>query len=94
MQKTRINTMTLDDAIQIHSTKMRSTDDVHSLYAQWFIELRNLRIYVEKLKDKNRELQGMLDNIPDEVIEEYSGYGDEIYEDDDCYDSIEDEEDF
>ena len=87
--------MTLDDAIQIHSTKMRSPDDVHSLYAQWFIELRNLRIYVEKLKDKNRELQGMLDNIPDEVIEEYSGYGDDEYEDD-CYDydSIEDEEDY
>ena len=68
---------------------------MHSLYAQWFIELRNLRIYVEKLKDKNRELQGMLDNIPDEVIEEYSGYGDDEYEDD-CYDydSIEDEEDY
>ena len=68
--------MTLDDAIQIHSTKMRSPDDVHSLYAQWFIELRNLRIYVEKLKDKNRELQGMLNNIPDEVIEEYNEAGD------------------
>ena len=52
--------MTLDDAIQIHSTKSRSPDDVHSLYTQWFVELRNLRIYVEELKDKNRELQGML----------------------------------
>lgn len=79
--------MTLDDAIQIHSTKMRSPDDVHSLYAQWFIELRNLRIYVEKLKDKNRELQGMLDNIPDEVIEEYSYCDDE----DDCFNIIEDD---
>ena len=49
-------------------------------------------IYVEKLKDENRELQGMLKNIPDEVIEEYSGYGDEIYEDD-CYDYDSDEED-
>lgn len=87
--------MTLDDAIQIHSTKMRSPDDVHSQYAQWFVELKKLRKYVEKLEQENSELQGMLMNIPDEVIEEYSGYGDEIY-DDDCYDydSIEDEEDY
>ena len=85
--------MTLDDAIQIHSTKMRSPDDVHSQYAQWFVELKKLRKYVEKLEQENSELQGMLKNIPDEVIEEYSGYGDEVY-DDDCYDSIEDEEDY
>ena len=84
--------MTLDDAIQIHSTKSRSPDDVHSLYTQWFVELRNLRIYVEELKDKNRELQGMLKNIPNEVIEEYS-YCDDEYEDD-CYDSDEVDEEY
>lgn len=84
--------MTLDDAIQIHSTKSRSPDDVHNQYAQWFVELKKLRKYVEKLEQENSELQGMLKNIPDEVIEEYS-YGGDEYEDD-CYDSDEADEDY
>ena len=79
--------MTLDDAIQIHSTKMRSPDDVHSQYAQWFVELKKLRKYVEKLEQENSELQGMLKNIPDEVIEEYSYCDDE----DDCFNIIDDD---
>lgn len=83
--------MTLADAIQIHSTKSRSPDDVHSQYAQWFVELKKLRNYVEKLEQENKELQGMLNNIPDEIIEEYSYDGDE-YEDD-CYDYDSDEVD-
>ena len=81
MQKTRTNFMTLADAIQIHSTKSRSQDDVHFQYAQWFVELKKLRNYVEKLEKENKELHGMLNNIPDEIIEEYSSGGDE-YEDD------------
>ena len=56
--------MTLADAIQIHSTKSRSSDDVHFQYAQWFVELKKLRKYVEKLEQENSELQGMLKNIP------------------------------
>lgn len=83
--------MTLADAIQIHSTKSRSQDDVHFQYAQWFVELKKLRNYVEKLEQENKELQGMLNNIPDEIIEEYSYCGD-VYEDD-CYDYDSDEVD-
>lgn len=52
--------MTLADAIQIHSTKSRSPDDVHSQYAQWFVELKKLRKYVEKLEQENSELQRMV----------------------------------
>lgn len=83
--------MTLADAIQIHSTKSRSQDDVHFQYAQWFVELKKLRNYVEKLEQENSELQGMLKNIPEEIIEEYS-YGGDEYEDD-CYDYDLDEAD-
>ena len=83
--------MKLADAIQIHSTKSRSPDDVHSQYAQWFVELKKLRKDVEKLEQENSELKVTLKNIPDEVIEEYN-YGGDEYEDD-CYDYDSDVED-
>lgn len=51
-----------------------------------------LKSLVEKLEQENSELQGMLKNIPDEIIEEYS-YGDDEYEDD-CYDYDSDEVDY
>lgn len=60
---------------------------MHSQYAQWFVELKKLRKYVEKLEQENSELQGMLKNIPDEVIEEYSYCDDE----DDCFNIIDDD---
>lgn len=51
-----------------------------------------LKSLVEKLEQENSELQGMLKNIPDEIIEEYS-YGDDEYEYD-CYDYDSDEVDY